>query len=71
MQGERALKQEDVWRPNQAPLGLPPSLTVPGGCSRNKHPLTSPPLLFALPHSRLVPSLATPAPHCPGAPHHP
>lgn len=27
VQGERALKQEDVWRPNQAPLGLPPSLS--------------------------------------------
>lgn len=54
--------------PGAAPI---PVLTVPGGCSRNKHPLTGPPLLFALPHSLLVPSLATPAPHCLGAPHHP
>lgn len=49
----RALRQEDMWRPNQGPLGLSlhPGLTVPSGCSRNKHPLTSPPPLFAPPYS--------------------
>lgn len=60
-----------MWRAQQGPWGCPlpiPGLTVPSGCSRNKHPLTSPPPLFAPPYSLLVPSLATPAPHCPGAP---
>ena len=74
MREERALRQEGVWRPSQAPLGLPPAHPWPDRTQRvlqEQAPLTSPPPLFVPCHSPLVPSLATPAPHCLGAPRHP